>query len=181
LEFLKFVLYPFALLFMIIVVNHMGTIATLGLLMIFLITCFTDTFAYMVGMVMRGPALLPKKFQYISPKKTIAGFVGGLFGGMVGALVCIIIMVRDGGELQALLTESIGYDASVKWAFMGIGLLGAVVTTAGDLYASWLKRKTDIKDFGKYLPGHGGAMDRLDSISFNSMFICLMLWLVVFV
>ena len=197
-EFIKIVIYPCLLLFALIPINHIGEfvyiepflaadpvpvpmLSTLVLLLVFMISCFTDTFAYMVGMVMRGPKLLPKKLSYISPKKTISGAVGGIFGGMVGALLALLIVVRDGSNLQILLDEKIGDSLTVQLVFMAIGAAGAIISTIGDLYASWLKRRTGIKDFGNYLPGHGGAMDRLDGIAFNAFFLWFLFMMVIFV
>ncbi|MDR0462592.1 MAG: phosphatidate cytidylyltransferase [Christensenellaceae bacterium] len=195
-EFIKIIIYPFFMLSTMILINHIGDfttvvpfigadsvpvpeLSTFGLLLVFMVTCLTDTFAYTVGMAMRGPALLPKKFQYISPKKTISGGIGGLFGGMTGALLTLMIVVREGTPLQVFLTDKIGESTAVQLAFIAIGLVGAIISTIGDLYASFIKRRVGIKDYGNYLPGHGGAMDRLDGISFNSVFICLVLVILV--
>ena len=54
-------------------------------------------------------------------------------------------------------------------------------TQAGDMYASWMKRRAGVKDFGKWLPGHGGLMDRLDGIIFNSAFVFVFMMFLVFV
>ena len=188
-EFVKIVVYPFLLLFSLISLNHMGAratalpfegatdtvtvpmVATFALLLVFVTSWFSDTFAYFTGKVLKGPKLLPQKFNYISPNKTITGFIGALFGGIVGALVTILILVQDGSMIQAFFTDKIGNNIQVQLVFIAIGLCSAIVTHAGDLYASWLKRKCGIKDFGNYLPGHGGAMDRLDGITFNALFI----------
>jgi len=197
-EFLKIAGYPFAMLFALIPLNHMGTWATVvriegadpvnvplvgmfALLLVFVISAFTDTFAYLTGRALKGPKLFPKKFQYISPKKTIAGAVGGLFGGVVGALLVVLVCVMDGSLLQIFLTNRIGGTVAVQFAFVAIGLAGSIVTQLGDLYASWTKRRAGIKDFGNYLPGHGGAMDRLDGHAWNAVFIFFTFMLLVFI
>ena len=192
-EFLKVVIYPFLLLATLIPLNHMGSfapvtmaegeapinayhIATLGLMMVFMISCFSDTFAYMTGFALRGPKLCPK----ISPNKTISGAIGGLFGGVTGALLALIIMAQSGSPVQALLTDKIGDTVAVQLVFVALGFFGSVVTQVGDIYASWIKRRTGIKDYGSFLPGHGGAMDRLDGICFNALFIYLSFAIMVF-
>lgn len=119
-----------------------------------------DTFAYWFGSMIGGKKLCPS----ISPKKTVAGFVGGLFGGMLVAVIMFLLF-----EQFALFPES-GYvpftDATWKSAliYLAIGLVGALAGQLGDLAASRIKRALGIKDFGKIFPGHGGIMDRFDSI-----------------
>lgn len=119
-----------------------------------------DTFAYWFGSMIGGKKLCPS----ISPKKTVAGFVGGLFGGMLVAVIMFLLF-----EQFTLLPKS-GYvpftDATWKSAliYLAIGLVGALAGQLGDLAASRIKRALGIKDFGKIFPGHGGIMDRFDSI-----------------
>ena len=119
-----------------------------------------DTFAYWFGSMIGGKKLCPS----ISPKKTVAGFVGGLFGGMLVAVIMFLLF-----EQFKLFPES-GYvpftDATWKSAliYLAIGLVGALAGQLGDLAASRIKRALGIKDFGKIFPGHGGIMDRFDSI-----------------
>lgn len=119
-----------------------------------------DTFAYWFGSMIGGKKLCPS----ISPKKTVAGFVGGLFGGMLVAVIMFLLF-----EQFALFPKS-GYvpftDATWKSAliYLAIGLVGALAGQLGDLAASRIKRALGIKDFGKIFPGHGGIMDRFDSI-----------------
>ena len=119
-----------------------------------------DTFAYWFGSMIGGKKLCPS----ISPKKTVAGFVGGLFGGMLVAVIMFLLF-----EQFKLFPES-GYvpftDAKWKSAliYLAIGLVGAFAGQLGDLAASRIKRALGIKDFGKIFPGHGGIMDRFDSI-----------------
>ena len=119
-----------------------------------------DTFAYWFGSMIGGRKLCPS----ISPKKTVAGFVGGLFGGMLVAVIMFLLFE------QFTLFPNAGYvpftDATWKSAliYLAIGLVGAVAGQLGDLAASRIKRSLGIKDFGKIFPGHGGIMDRFDSI-----------------
>lgn len=110
--------------------------------------CFSDTFAYFFGKFFGKRKLCPQ----ISPKKTIFGsfgsFVGGVFGGFISYL--FLNMVADIIPVH-------------HWLIMGF-LCGGF-SQIGDLTASMLKRFCDVKDFGNYIPGHGGIMDRMDSIS----------------
>lgn len=101
-----------------------------------------DTMAYMVGSLI-GKSLLSK----ISPKKTWEGTVGG-------ALLCIVVM----GFLGTNLLKSSPTDAFV------IAAIAATVGTAGDLLESKLKRMANVKDSGQTMPGHGGFLDRFDSL-----------------
>ena len=119
-----------------------------------------DTFAYWFGSMIGGKKLCPT----ISPKKTVAGFVGGLFGGMLVSVIMFLLF-----EQFALFPRA-GYvpftDATWSSAliYLAIGLVGSLAGQLGDLAASRLKRALGIKDFGKIFPGHGGIMDRFDSI-----------------
>ena len=106
-----------------------------------IVTWSTDIFAYFAGRSIGGPKLAPK----ISPNKTWAGLGGGFLGAAVaGALA------------------SIAFDLGAPFFYIG-GLMG-LIAQAGDLYESWLKRRAGVKDSGTILPGHGGALDRLDGL-----------------
>lgn len=125
--------------------------------LVFIIAFGSDSSAYFIG-VFFGKHQLTKD---ISPKKTKEGAVGGLFGS---ALLCVAfagIMMWQG-----VLTET-----HYLLTFALIGIVGSAVSQVGDLAASALKRENIIKDFGKILPGHGGLLDRLDSIIFTAPFV----------
>jgi len=116
---------------------------------LFAVVWGTDTFAYFTGRSLGGPKLWPR----VSPKKTWSGAIGGLAGGVIlGCLVLTVLGARVGG-LQLLL--SIAFS---------------VLTQAGDLFESALKRRFDVKDAGHIIPGHGGFMDRLDGFIFAIIF-----------
>ncbi|MBR6569643.1 MAG: phosphatidate cytidylyltransferase [Clostridia bacterium] len=117
-----------------------------------------DTMAYFAGTIIGGPKLCP----HISPKKTIAGAVGGLFGSVLFALLV------DLGFRWLVPDFTSGMP--LYWT-IGLGLVCGVVAQMGDLFASMLKRHCKVKDFGHIFPGHGGMMDRLDSILFTSIIV----------
>ncbi len=122
----------------------------INIFFIFIGAFSTDTFAYFVGVTMGKHKLCPD----ISPKKTVEG----AFGGVLGAIVCFLIM----GYIINL-----SFDLQVNYLYLIIlGLLCAILSELGDLAASIIKRQYGVKDYGNILPGHGGIMDRLDSIIF---------------
>jgi len=174
------IMYPAFMIYTLFALNHIGYLGLFALLLVFVISAFTDTCAYVVGSLLRGPKLLPKKINYISPKKTISGSIGGILGGWLGALILLLIF-SAGSEFSDFMTLKIGDATAVMIVFSAIGILGSIATQIGDIYASYIKRKHNIKDFGTYLPGHGGAMDSLDGISFNAVFIFISMLIIVFV
>lgn len=117
--------------------------------MIFISSWICDTFAYVVGMTIGKHKLAPK----LSPKKSIEGSVGGIVGSaVVGALFGYFFVERVIDTQQ------------ITWVFALISAVGAVVSQVGDLTASAIKRNHNIKDYGRLIPGHGGIMDRFDSV-----------------
>jgi phosphatidate cytidylyltransferase len=117
----------------------------------FLTAWFTDTFAYFVGVYMGKVKLCPK----ISPKKTVEG----AFGGIIGSVALSI--------LSGFVINSLGVDIDIIH-FVITGFLCGIASEIGDLAASYTKRYTGIKDFGNIIPGHGGVLDRFDSILFTA-------------
>lgn len=113
-----------------------------------------DTFALFIGSAVKGPKLCPA----VSPNKTISGAIAGLAGSLLAALVVGLIAWTFGGASRAALPS---------WgAYVFLGLIGGVAGQVGDLFASMVKRHCGIKDFSNLFPGHGGMLDRLDSIFF---------------
>ncbi len=131
---------------------------TLLLIMVFTVAVGGDTFAYFVGSAIGGPKLCPK----ISPNKTISGAIGGLIGSVVLALL-------TGWVMELCLPDYAGFPPF--WANMLVGFIAGFAGQMGDLFASMVKRHCKIKDFGNIFPGHGGMLDRMDSIVFVAIII----------
>ena len=121
-------------------------------LLIFVCSSVSDVCALAVGMAVGRHKLAP----VLSPKKTIEGAVGGIAGSV--AVSCLVAVV-----LKALYK-----GADVTLLFAVIGFCGSVIAQTGDLAASAIKRNHGIKDYGNLIPGHGGIMDRFDSIIFTA-------------
>lgn len=122
----------------------------------------TDTCAYSVG-----SRVGKHKFTEISPKKSIEGCIGGTLGSVIIALI---------------YTFAINKLAGLNISYMYIALIGAllsILSQIGDLSASSIKRTVGIKDFGKLIPGHGGMLDRIDSIIFIAPFAYFLLTMVI--
>lgn len=112
--------------------------------LIFLISFGTDTFAFFTGKLIGKHKLIPK----LSPNKTVEGAIGGVIGASAVAL-----LANHALEISLDFTHIIV-----------IGVCGSIASQIGDLFASKIKRFCEIKDFGNIMPGHGGIIDRMDSI-----------------
>ena len=114
--------------------------------------CMTDIFAYFIGSKFGKHKLCPE----ISPKKTVEGAIGGILGCMLAFIIYTFV-------LNKFFDFGISY---IKIAL--ISIIVAIFAQLGDLVASSIKRNAKIKDFGDVMPGHGGFLDRIDSILFVS-------------
>ena len=124
--------------------------------LIFISSWGCDTCAYWVGIMMGKHKMTPE----LSPKKTKEGAVGGILGA---ALLGAIYGAVTGGTV---------------WAYALICAVGGMISMIGDLSASAIKRNRGIKDYGNLIPGHGGILDRFDSVIFtapNIYFLCVTL------
>ena len=117
----------------------------------FIVAFASDSGAYFAGMFFGKHKLAP----VISPKKTVEGAVGGI----VCAVACMVIYCL----IMSLPVQSLNFRVNYLYA-MVYGLLGSIVGIFGDLCFSILKRQTGIKDYGNLIPGHGGILDRFDSM-----------------
>jgi phosphatidate cytidylyltransferase len=110
----------------------------------------TDMAAYFVGVTLGKHKILP----VVSPKKTLEGAIGGVVG-------CMLAMVLAGRFIPGLV------ESHVSWEhYVILGLLCGIVSQVGDWTASAIKRTMEIKDYGNFIPGHGGMLDRMDSFLF---------------
>lgn len=127
--------------------------------LIFIIAFASDSGAYFIGVNFGKRKLVPQ----LSPNKTIEGAYGGLLGGALGAGLFGVVMLLAGpftSVVQVLI-------------MVVVGVVGSVISQLGDLVGSAMKRQTGIKDFGNTIPGHGGILDRLDSILVTAAYIYL--------
>ncbi len=130
-----------------------------GIAYVLLILCgawIADSAAYFVGTFLGKRKLCPD----ISPKKTIEGFIGGV---IINGLFMIAF------NLVYVKFFAVGCSVNYFSSFF-LGIICALIGTVGDLSASLIKRQCGIKDFGKLMPGHGGFMDRFDSVLFVAPF-----------
>ena len=138
-------------------------IPAVGMLNVFLplaISFGSDTFALFAGMLCGKHKLAPR----VSPKKTVEGAVGGLIGGMVGMALMMFVGA-------AVLSDAyLGPREVVLF-----GVIGSVISQIGDLSFSVIKREFGVKDYGNLLPGHGGILDRFDSVTFAAPAVWLVL------
>lgn len=139
---------PFLMSFLILIRNLDNGIILIWL--IFIGAWGTDTMAYTFGRLFGKRKIIPE----ISPKKTLAGAIGGIFG-------CIALMIVFG------IISNAYFDLKISFVVLAIlGLICGIVSQIGDWSASAIKRYVNIKDFGSIMPGHGGVLDRFDSILF---------------
>lgn len=128
--------------------------------LIFLCSWASDTCAYVAGVAFGKHKMAP----VLSPKKSIEGAVGGV----VGAAVL-------GAIYAAVFIDKIQLSANPVMAFAVICAVGALISMVGDLAASAIKRNHNIKDYGTLIPGHGGIMDRFDSVIYVAPIVWILL------
>ncbi len=142
-------IYPTAgMLFMLTLYADHGIYAIFWMIMI---VAGTDIGAYVVG-----KSIGKTKFSPTSPNKTLEGVLGGITIGMIFGLVVGV------------------YEVSA-WSAIIISAATAAISVFGDLFESFLKRKADVKDSGNFLPGHGGALDRIDGYLFGAVMMVVLL------
>ena len=135
--------------------------SALYILLPFVVTFSTDSGAYFAGSFLGKHKLTP----LLSPKKTIEGAIGGLLAGMLFALLYGLILRACGYEVRLLVLTIFGF-------------LSSVICQIGDLAFSGVKRVCGVKDYGTLIPGHGGVLDRFDSMIFTAPAIeLLVMWI----
>lgn len=140
---------------------RMGEYGKLMVLAPFVVSVMTDTMAFFVGRKLGKVKLAPG----ISPKKTWEGAVGGLVGGIGGFMLYALILNRT-------------CQVPVLWGRLAFtGFFVSVISQFGDLSFSYIKRRFGLKDYGNIMPGHGGVLDRLDSVLFAAPAMVLLMTL----
>ena len=138
---LSFVSYIFTFCFLFIFFFKFAQLKIL--LIILLLVCITsDIGGYIFGKIFKGP-----KLSKISPNKTVAGAIGSL---LLSSLVIVLLFY--------FINEKLNYLTII------VAMITSIFCQLGDLFFSFLKRKANLKNTGNFLPGHGGVLDRLDSI-----------------
>lgn len=125
---------------------------------IYIIVIMTDTFAYFVGSKLGKTKLCPD----ISPNKSVAGAVGGLIAGAISGLIIAFALK---------IVNPVGVKESILIAILVllISAFLSIMVQLGDLVESKLKRSFEVKDFGNIFPGHGGVLDRFDSLIYSGI------------
>lgn len=126
--------------------------------LIFLSSWGSDTFAYCVGMLCKRFFKTHQMTPVLSPKKSVEGGIGGLAGAV---LLGVVFGAVCAGQINT-------FSVPAPAACGALCLCGGVISMIGDLAASAIKRNHDVKDYGHLIPGHGGIMDRFDSIVFSA-------------
>lgn len=129
---------------------------TIYIYLVFIIAFSTDTFAYIFGITFGKHKLLPS----VSPNKTVEGSIGGIFGSVIMGCIYFYILKNP------ITIYHISFFA-----------LSSISGQLGDLFASKIKRETGIKDYSNLLPGHGGLLDRFDSILLIIPMVYILYWL----
>ena len=124
----------------------------------FAVPLLGDILALYVGSAVGGKKLCPA----VSPHKTVAGAIGGLAGSVIAAMIVCAIAASVCNE--ATLAKLPAWHV-----YLLLGFFGGIVGQVGDLFASLVKRHSGIKDFSNLFPGHGGMLDRLDSVLFMAV------------
>lgn len=154
-----------AVFFSFIVLTNKLTYGNYLVWLIFIASWMCDTFAYYFGRYLgKGKTKLCPK---VSPNKTVIGSLGGLLGSVIACMVYGYAIYRCGVKIQL-------------YNYAAIGLLCGVFSQCGDLAASSIKRHVGVKDYSNLIPGHGGILDRFDSILFSAVIVYYYLSFIVF-
>lgn len=144
--------------------------------MILLLVWISDSTAYGVGKWLGGPKMAPR----LSPGKTWAGFAGAVLGPalviVIGAVVRIFAEGLDSNGYSTL-SEAVHFPVENYMLLFGMAILVGVCGQIGDVLVSAMKRHAGVKDTGNLIPGHGGLLDRIDSLLLVSLVFAALLWI----
>lgn len=144
-------------------INHFMENSAVAITLLFIIVPAVDTFAFFFGTLF-GKMWPLKLAPKTSPNKTVIGAIGGVIGGMIAALIVWVL-----SEFAGFPAFSYG-GRWPKWLLLiVISIPTSILAQLGDLFESAVKRGCGIKDMGKILPGHGGVLDRFDSMLFAAV------------
>ncbi len=144
-----YVSVPFLMIYRIMAFSEISSL----FLLVFFIPWSSDIAAYFVGSFFGKKKL----FERISPKKTVEGSIGGIIAALLTSVVIKLLFIRGISVFDSVL----------------VGLIGGILSQYGDLVASMIKRNFDASDYGSIIPGHGGIMDRFDSVIVVGIFVYL--------
>lgn len=161
-------------------INHLSQNSMVAILLIFMCPVLTDTGAFLIGSAFKR--WLPMKLApQLSPNKTVIGAVGGIIGGILGAILAYYTMYVFGGVNGEIVffgmndvylsVRSATFPALLS--FVLVGLFTSIMAQIGDLFESAIKRECGVKDMGNLLPGHGGVLDRFDSMLYSSVVVLI--------
>lgn len=139
-----------------------GEFGIFYVILAFLIPWISDAGAYFVGSAIGKHKMAPK----ISPKKSWEGF----FGGIATAIISVLVVGFGYPWIESMINGSVNFKVNILLLVI-VAIVGSVLGVIGDFSASLLKRQCEVKDFGSILPGHGGMLDRFDSMLFAAPFL----------
>ena len=139
--------------------------------LIFLCSWASDTCAYVAGVAFGKHKMAP----VLSPKKSVEGGIGAMGHANTNAVGGVVGAAALGAIYAAVFSDKINLSINPVIACAIICAIGALISMIGDLAASAIKRNHDIKDYGKLIPGHGGIMDRFDSV----IYVAPIIWILI--
>lgn len=152
-------------------VNRMWLNSFVAIVFMFAVTILVDTFAFLFGSTL-GKKFPQKLAPHTSPNKTIVGGIGAVIGGLVAAVITYVIC-------EFIPVSPFEHNASSLFVYTGrtpklisliiISVPTSIIAVLGDLFESAIKRHCGVKDMGNILPGHGGILDRFDSMLYTSV------------
>lgn len=152
-------------------INHLSYNSMSAMLILFFVPVLTDTGAFVVGSTLKR--FLPLKLApQLSPNKTVIGAIGGILGGIIGSILAFYLIYCLGGvNGEIIFTGFNDVFITVRseivpplLSFVLAGFATSIMSQIGDLFESAIKRECGVKDMGNILPGHGGILDRFDSM-----------------